>query len=73
MTVAPQGEQNPAYSPGSLFYKEFRQGGTPLFLSQEKVGSASCRLFLATFSVPLYFALAGKVNVLVPCVFDMYM
>ena len=24
MTVAPQGEQNPAYSPESLFYREFR-------------------------------------------------
>ena len=30
MTVAPQGEQNPAYSLGSLFYKEFRKRGAPL-------------------------------------------
>ena len=25
MTVAPQGEQNPAYSPEPLFYREFRK------------------------------------------------
>ena len=31
MTVAPQGEQNPAYSPESLFYRKFRYGGTSLF------------------------------------------
>ena len=30
MTVAPQGEQNPAYSLESLLYKEFRKCGTPL-------------------------------------------
>ena len=30
MTVAPQGEQNPAYSLESLLNKEFRQRGTPL-------------------------------------------
>ena len=28
MTVAPQGEQNPAYSPESLFYRGFRHGET---------------------------------------------
>ena len=26
MTVTPQGEQNPAYSPGSLLYRGFRHG-----------------------------------------------
>ena len=31
MTVAPQGEQNPAYSSGSLFNRKFRFGGTSLF------------------------------------------
>ena len=30
MTVAPQGEQNPAYSLGSLFYKRFRFQVEPL-------------------------------------------
>ena len=29
MTVAPQGEQNPAYSSGSLFYKRFRFQAEP--------------------------------------------
>lgn len=31
MTVAPQGEQNPAYSLESLFYRKSRFGGTSLF------------------------------------------
>ena len=31
MTVAPQGEQNPAYSSGSLFNRKSRFGGTSLF------------------------------------------
>lgn len=31
MTVAPQGEQNPAYSSGSLSNRKFRFGGTSLF------------------------------------------
>ncbi len=30
MTVAPQGEQNPAYSPESLLYEEFHNRGAPL-------------------------------------------
>ena len=30
MTVAPQGEQNPAYSLESLLNKEFCKSGTPL-------------------------------------------
>ena len=30
MTVAPQGEQNPAYSLESLLNKEFRKSRTPL-------------------------------------------
>ena len=32
MTVAPQGEQNPAYSPELLFYRGFRYGETLLCL-----------------------------------------
>ena len=32
MTVAPQGEQNPAYSPESLFYRESCFCGIPLLL-----------------------------------------
>ena len=40
MTVAPQGEQNPAYSSESLLYKEFRKRGTPL--SFDSIPSKQC-------------------------------
>ena len=44
MTVAPQGEQNPAYSPGSLLYEEFRLTGLLCFYTASNTSSCAVKI-----------------------------
>ena len=44
MTVAPQGEQNPAYSSGSLANRKFRFGGTSLFYTASNTSSCAVKI-----------------------------
>ena len=56
MTVAPQGEQNPAYSLGSLFYKRLRFYVEPLCF------------WIAVSGKHLFYVDMGRKNVVKSCI-----